>query len=102
MIAWYLLRSEVQHRLVVLIIDAVVGLTEFDWETVKLMKSNRVPFIVLANKIDKLPMSSKQKTIDHLRKELQGETVIPYSAKIHTGRRELLETLGTFPDRKMS
>lgn len=96
MISWYLFRSEVKQRLVVLIIDAVIGLTDFDWETIGMLKGQRVPFIVVANKIDKFAMGKKQRVLDQLHKELRGETIIPYSAKLQKGRVELLSALEGF------
>lgn len=96
MIAWYLFRSEVPHRVVVLIIDAVIGLTEFDRETVDMLNTQRIPFIVVANKIDKIPMGKKEKILDEIQKELNGKTVIPYSAIQQKGRVTLLSTLDAF------
>ena len=90
MILWYLFYSEIKFKKVVLIIDALVGPSEFDKEMLGLLNKNKYPFILIANKIDKL---KKNKIIGQLR-VLQAETgqseIIPYSAKTKKGRNELL------------
>lgn len=96
MIAWYLLYSEVKNRLVVLIIDVHIGLTAFDRETTEILRTHRIPFIIVANKIDKIPMGKKQKILDQLDHDLHSETVIPYSAIKRTGRQELFSTIDDF------
>jgi len=80
MILWYLFRSGVRFKKVVLIIDAKVGFTDFDREMLDLLNQNRVPIIIIANKVDKL----KKNELDKL-----GNAIL-YSAKTKQGREELL------------
>ncbi len=90
MILWYLFHSEVKFKKIVLIIDALVGPSKFDKEMLGLLNKSEHPFVLVANKIDKL---KKNKLISQL-KVLQEETgyneIIPYSAKTKEGRNELL------------
>lgn len=93
MILWYLFYSEVKFKKVVLIIDALVGPSEFDKEMLGLLNKNKYSFILVANKIDKL---KKNKLISQL-KVLQAETghneITAYSAKTKKGRQLLLARL---------
>ena len=89
MILWYLFYSEVKFEKIVLIIDALIGPSEFDKEMLGLLNKNKYPIILVANKIDKL---KENKLIGRL-KALQAETghneIILYSAKTKKGRDEL-------------
>jgi GTP-binding protein len=93
MILWYLFRSEVKFKKVVLIIDARIGPSEFDEEMLDLLNKNKYPVVVVVNKIDKL---KKNKLIGQL-KIIRGKTgdneIIPYSARTKKGRNELLSKI---------
>ncbi len=89
LIAWYLFRSGVQHKLVVLIIDANVGVTDYDWESIQLLRQHNIPFIIAANKIDKLKMGERDKRLAEIKKIFTDITVIPYSSVTGEGRKEL-------------
>jgi GTP-binding protein len=91
MIAWYLFRSGVQHKLVVLIVDAVVGVTDYDKESIQLFHDSSKPYVVAANKIDKLKKGERQQHIDAIKKEVGDAPVIPYSSETSEGRAELLK-----------
>jgi len=83
MILWYLFRSQINFKKVILIIDAKVGITKFDQEMIDLLNQNESPTIIVANKVDKLKKNQLDKLSD----------VILYSAKTHQGREELLEKI---------
>jgi GTP-binding protein len=72
LIVWYLSASHAPISLVVLIIDAVAGLTALDRDMLTVLNGENHPYIVVINKIDKL----SQKDL-HMReaavKELIGE-----------------------------
>ena len=56
MILWYFLYAGVKERIAVMIIDAKIGLTELDEEMIDILKENKINFVIVANKIDKLKM----------------------------------------------
>ncbi len=93
LIAWYLFRSGVNHKLAVLIIDAKVGLTDYDRESISLLTDNGIPFVIAANKIDKLPMSERAKTLNEIVLAADPVRVIPYSNVTGEGRDELLSVV---------
>lgn len=89
LIAWYLFRSGVNHKLAILIIDAKVGLTDYDRESIKLLTTSLIPFVIAANKIDKLKANERVKALEKIRTEANGISVIPYSSYTLDGRDEL-------------
>ena len=93
MIFWYLFRSEVKFKKVVLIIDARIGLTEFDEETLNLLNENKYPFVVIANKIDKLKKNKLIGQLKIIQKRAGDNEIIPYSAKTKEGRNKLLDKI---------
>lgn len=93
LIAWYLFRSEVNHKIAVLIIDAKVGLTDYDRESINLLTDNQIPFIVVANKVDKLKMGERHKQLESIRKEMGEFPLVVYSSHTLEGRGELLNII---------
>ena len=100
MMLWYLQYSDVKNRKVVLIIDANIGVTEFDREMIKLLTEQSIEFIVAANKVDKLKMGEKEKKLKSIQQDCGSAIVIPYSAKTHIGKAALLKELFHFLPRK--
>lgn len=90
LIAWYLFRSGVNHKLVVLIIDAKVGLTDYDRESIQLLTEHRIPFIIVANKVDKLTMSERPKQMESIKREIGITPMYIYSSRTREGKDELL------------
>ncbi|MCD5390248.1 MAG: ribosome biogenesis GTP-binding protein YihA/YsxC [Candidatus Pacebacteria bacterium] len=83
-IEWYISHPASDLELVVLIIDAKAGLTDFDKQMFELMDQTGKNYILAVNKIDKL----NQKGINKLKKEIKadvpnaetGKNVFYYSA----------------------
>ena len=98
MILWYLMYSEVKTNFVVLIIDAKVGMTKFDFEAVEILKQNNTPFVIAANKIDKLKMGEKERRIKEINNQILSEEIIPYSSVENTGRADLMRKIEAFID----
>lgn len=96
MILWYLMYSQVKNRLVILIIDAKVGITAFDADMIKTLAEYQIDFIIVANKADNLERNEKEKLLEHMREEYKDLLVLPYSSKENTGREELLERISTY------
>jgi GTP-binding protein len=93
MILWYLLYSEVKDRLVILIIDAFVGITAYDRETMSIFNTHSIPYIIIANKIDKIPQRQKDMQLKKIKSETTDKKIILYSTVKNIGRRELLDEL---------
>lgn len=96
MILWYLMYSEVTNRIVILIIDAEIGLTEFDHDAIETLYEYNIEHIIIANKIDKLKRDKRIKQLATIRKECGDSKVIPFSSKLNIGRSELLENLNKY------
>ena len=92
MLLWYLFRSQINFKRVILIIDSKIGITKFDQEMLDLLDQNECSVILVANKIDKLKKSQLNKQIQVIQKQTSKE-IVPYSAKTHQGREELLEKI---------
>lgn len=91
MIYWYLLFSGAEHRKVVLIIDAEIGPTEYDLDTIRQLIENGKSVVVVANKIDKIKKSALKTQLDKIQKEIGPVRVIPYSAEKRIGVNELIK-----------
>lgn len=93
MMMWYFEYSEVKRRLVVHIVDSVVGVMDFDRQMIEYLSELNIDFVIVANKIDKLSHHEKLKNIEAIQKECKNNTVIPYSALTNEGRNELSKTI---------
>jgi len=93
MILWYLLSSGVKNRKTVLIIDAKVGLTDFDREMLELLQEWDEEIILIANKVDKIKKSEVKKRLTELQGVVGEITLISYSAKTKMGKEELLQEI---------
>lgn len=89
LIFWYLFDSSYKQRKVVLIMDANVGLTESDLNTLKYLREKEKNIVIVANKIDKMKKSQHSKTLQKIKDQAGGVKVIPYSAKKKIGVEEL-------------
>ncbi|MBU1255421.1 MAG: ribosome biogenesis GTP-binding protein YihA/YsxC [Patescibacteria group bacterium] len=93
MILWYLFRSGVKFKKVILIIDVKVGLTDFDQEMLGFLNQDQIPVIIIANKSDKLKKNQLKDQIEKIKKSLGERRIIPYSAKTKLGRDDLLDKI---------
>jgi GTP-binding protein len=93
LIYWYLLYSEVDHKKVVLIIDAKVGPTDQDLEMLRRLEEREKDIIVVANKIDKLKTSQVKKQIQDIQETIGDHKVLPYSAEKKIGVGELTDLI---------
>lgn len=87
MMLWYLLYSEVKNRLIVLIIDAKVGITAYDQEMVKRLRDYDIDHIIVANKVDNLRREQRDKKLSE---------VIAYSSKKEFGKDELMKKISAY------
>lgn len=93
LIVWYLFSGEARNDKVILIIDFRVGPSKFDSEMIYLLEENKIDFILVANKIDKISKGARMKRLKELQKEAGTEDIVLYSAKTGEGRDELLNKI---------
>lgn len=89
LIEWYVLHSGVKQKLIVLIIDAEVGVTASDKEVLGYLEDAEKNVVVVANKIDKVKKSFLKKQLENIRDQVHPYPVIPYSAQEKIGIGEL-------------
>ena len=92
-IFWYIEKSNVKPKSVLLITDIRVGLTALDHEMIKVLQENNHHIIIVANKSDKLGNLAIEKQISIIKKEYPSIPVFPYSAKTKKGKEELFEKI---------
>ncbi|HBH71584.1 MAG: putative GTP-binding protein EngB [Parcubacteria group bacterium GW2011_GWC1_42_11] len=92
LILWYLGSGEARVNMVVLIVDSVVKPMAYDKEMADILRAENIPFVVVANKIDRLNQTERSHNMKAIESSL-GALVLPYSARTHSGRDELLETI---------
>lgn len=90
MILWYLMYSEVKNRLVILIIDIKIGLTEYDKTILDILNEMRISYLLIANKSDKLKKQEREKQLKITQQDAGNAEIIIYSTKENYGRDQLL------------
>jgi GTP-binding protein len=93
LILWYLQYSEVKPQKVVLILDAKVGITDFDTEMLKILRAQNHPLLIVANKADKLNQKDLAAALTGIREKAGDAEVFAYSSKEKKGTEDLLATL---------
>jgi GTP-binding protein len=93
LIDWYLFQSPYEQRSVVFIIDAEVGPTDSDMETLRALEDHRKNIIVVANKTDKIARSKCKSRLQQIQARVGDHPIIPFSSKTKTGVRELAEEI---------
>lgn len=92
-IIWYLSGGEAHPRLLVLIVDARIGVTEFDHELIALAKAEEFRVLVLLNKVDKLNQAERSKALRDFTASLPDTQFVPFSAKEKEGVDEVREII---------
>lgn len=92
LILWYLSGGEAHPHLVVLVVDACIKPTAYDREMVDILRREGHHFVVVANKVDRLNQTERSHNLKNIEATL-AVPVIPYSARIKTGRETLLEII---------
>lgn len=91
MINWYFFVSEYEQKKVILIIDADVGPTQIDLETLYGLEDKGKNIVIIANKVDKIKKADYEKKLENIKDLMSPYKIIPYSAKKKIGREELLK-----------
>ncbi len=92
-IFWYLFNSHYQQKLVLLIIDAEVGVTDNDKEILRGLKERNKNILIVANKVDKIKNAVYIKKMQELQKDVGDYKIIPFSTVKKIGVTELTEEL---------
>jgi len=79
-------------KLVIVIIDARVGVTNLDREMLDLLEGLKIPTVLIANKVDKLSKTEGMAALQAIEAEFTA-TIIPHSSITGVGRGLLLETI---------
>jgi GTP-binding protein len=82
-----------QLAMAIVIIDAFVGPTPLDLQLLIHLEEQEIPFIIVANKIDKLNQSERSKLNRTIQEKLPGARIIPHSAKTTEGRNQILAAI---------
>lgn len=94
LIHWYLISSHYVQKKVVLIIDALVGFTSDDLDTLAALEEAGKDIVIVANKVDKIKSSVKVKHMRELRnKVMDYHTMIEFSSEKKIGIKELEQVL---------
>jgi len=86
---WYLTDSGVLPKMVVLVLDVKVGITLFDEQMIEVLRLKQHPFIIVANKIDKLSQKELSAQLKEIREAALGAEVVPVSSTRKTGIKAL-------------
>jgi GTP-binding protein len=79
LIIWYVSASQAEPRLVVLVLDSKVGITEFDQQMIDILRAEGHPFVIAANKIDKLTQADRSRALSNITTAALGAEVIATS-----------------------
>lgn len=94
LILWYFISGEAPITLACLIVDAKAGLRDFDQEMVAVLNEYKIPFLVIANKIDNLNQKELFKSLSETQKEIgENAMVFPISARTKKGKEKLLSAI---------
>jgi GTP-binding protein len=93
MLIEYFTRDASELHTTAIILDAKVGLTDFDREMLEILHDNNQHALIILNKIDKLTQKEiSQKTKD-IKNEFPEIEILPYSAKLSKGSGFVLDRL---------
>jgi GTP-binding protein len=92
MVADYLSESP-RIALCLLIVDSRIGMTPLDVDIAQQLQSAKLPFIIIANKIDKLSHSERAQQLSLIERQFSGVKVIPHSTVTHEGKGLILDEM---------
>lgn len=87
------------------LVDSRIGLTVDDEAMVDYLNQVKIPYFVIATKVDKLNATERRENLAAIAAHpvlAQGTVVIPYSALKNEGRDEVLRQMGIFSNVRMS
>jgi len=89
MLDWYFFKSGINQKKIVLIIDAKVGPTQDDLDTLSGLEKHNKNIVIIANKIDKVKKSQYEEQFKKIQELIGDHKIIPYSAFKKIGIGEL-------------
>lgn len=96
LIVWYLSHPQSDTALVCIIIDAKVGLTEFDQEVLNILEDQKKAYVIGVNKVDKINQKAQHKLEQELNEQVKSGSYVLYSAvknkNIHKLRERIAKT----------
>ncbi len=93
LIDWYLFQSPDHPKRVVFIIDAAVGPTANDLEMLQALRMTKTPFVIVANKSDKIKPARFSARMREIRARVGAHKIILYSSEKKIGQKELAEEI---------
>lgn len=93
LINFYLFNSKQNQKKVVLIVDALIGLTRDDFEMLEALEQYERDVVIVANKVDKIKKSEYKKQIQKIQESVGEHIIVPFSAEKKIGIEELLEII---------
>jgi GTP-binding protein len=95
MIIWYLSYAESKPKKVILIVDAKVGLKDFDIEMANLLKEENIEFLIVANKIDKLKKNMIDKKVNEIKNQVGDNniSIVTFSSKTLKNKDKIIEKI---------
>ncbi len=95
-IFWYIEKADVKPKIIFLITDFKVGLTDLDREMIEKLKENNHQVCIIGNKIDKLKKMAREKQFSVVKSEAQDIPILLYSAKTKEGIDDFIEKILSF------
>ncbi|MEZ6255166.1 MAG: ribosome biogenesis GTP-binding protein YihA/YsxC [Patescibacteria group bacterium] len=86
----YLFDEDIDHTLIVVIIDANVGATSFDIDVIDNLRLHEKNFVIVANKIDKINKTKRAGQMHTIRENIGDLRVLEYSTTKNIGKENLL------------
>jgi GTP-binding protein len=93
LILFYFTQRNHKPNLTVLIIDSKVGVTPYDKEMIDILVTQKLPYVIVASKIDKINQSVLSKSMREIKIAAGTEDIIPYSAFTKKGKDALLDRI---------
>ncbi len=96
LINWYLFESRYEQKIIVLIIDANIGVTANDLEMLECLEAAQKNIVVVANKVDKIKNSEYKIKLKKIQDAVGGHKVFPYSSEKKIGIGALTEEISKY------
>ena len=93
LIIWYLTDTDIRPTCVAVILDIKVGMTKFDKEVVEILREQNHPYIIVANKSDKLNQKETADQIKKIQEDSLSADIMVCSAQTKKGMNKVLERL---------
>lgn len=93
LIQWYIFHPEIVQKKIVVILDAKVGPSYDDINTIRELEIAGKDIVIVLNKIDKVTQKDLHKVMKIINENIGGHVVIPYSAEKKSGVKDLQNIL---------